>query len=150
MHQQNALEGPVLSDEWKRELAEVKAKFEGKSSGMDILPGRFKGWYERVVSGEARRYVSHKMELDYESSTQDVRHWLDVVDTVANELGVDPVIQGNEYGTIEAYFGKQLPYSKQDREYAQHVLDTKQYIEIEGGKIRWRKPIPTSGIDTDE
>lgn len=152
MNESNKQEVPVLSDEWVRTRIKAgQAALNMPASYMDILPGHFKGFYERIVSDDGYRLRGYEVELDsINMSTVFIRKWLDAVDILANELGVDPIIQGNDYGTIEAYFSKRVPYTKQEKEYAQHILDNREYIELENGVIRWRKPVPFSGLDSKD
>lgn len=143
----NAPEGLAPSDELSAMIKSVRSQLAKPKHGCNIY-GRTKLFYENVIEGKANKYYSATLEYDQvDSTTAHMRAWLDLLDKVAESVGIEPVVQGNYDGFIEAYFKLSKPYDQEEVELAKHCLATGQYITMPD-TIRFRKPIPFSTLLT--
>lgn len=145
----NVPEGPVQSDKIKQAVQEAldnlndKNLLEKFTKHISLWPDR--AYLLRVISGEARKKTSYEM-LRYEGTIDETRSWLDMVEAVAKELGVQPSIGGDYDGALSAYFLMERDFTDEEKEHAQRLLDALG-PEVALSPIKWRRPIPFDKAD---
>lgn len=111
----------------------------GKAFGAESE--RMKRWRMKRTVEEDTRPAYYDIEFKGPWTVAGMREWLDVVDTLSKELGIEPSLEADYDASFTASWESAIPYTQEEKEQAKAWLEANPE-PAEPKTIQWRRNIP--------